>query len=113
MRPVDNAAELITGILGGGLVLLVPVVTKAVRDWREGRIKKDDTAIMRWREIAEERQRSERKAWEIVAGYRRWYPHLWTAYVRYTGDRDTFPVDPTLDDGSPYHGHKPKGQEDE
>ena len=106
---MDNASELITGILGGGLVLLIPVVMKAIRDWREGGIKKDDTAISRWREIAEERQRNEAKAWLIVDAYRRWYPQLWTEYVRCTGDKETYPIDPMLEDRTAYHDRQRKG----
>ena len=92
-----GATELITGILGGGLVLLIPVVTKAIRDWRQGKTLREDTAIRRWKELVERTEADERRAWKIVVAYRNEYTRIWTAYVAATGDKDTFPIDPTIE----------------
>lgn len=91
-----NATEFITGILGGGLVLLIPVIMKAVKDWREGKIAREDTAIHRWKVIAERQEASAERAWFIVGKYRTEYAKLWAAYVGVTGDRETFPLDPSI-----------------
>jgi len=96
-----GATELITGILGGGLVMLIPVVTKAVRDWRQGKMLKEDTAIQRWKELVERLEADERKAWKMVAAYRNEYTKIWTAYVGATDDRETFPIDPTIERDQP------------
>lgn len=89
-----NLSEVITLLLGGGLVAIVTVLIKAVREWREGRTAREDTAISRWRDLANEQKHAADKGWGLVAIYRSAYIQLWAAYASATGDRSSFPADP-------------------
>lgn len=92
---MENATEILILLLGGGGVGIGTLAVKALKDRREGRTAREDTAITRWKELAGEREAEKEKAWGVVAAYRRWYPSLWAAYVTATADRETFPADPT------------------
>lgn len=91
----DLLRILIGGGFGGGLIGVLTIIYKGWKEWRDGRLAKEDTAIKRWRELAAEyRGESENKSL-VIAAYRLWYPRVWAAYVQATGDRDTYPTDPT------------------
>lgn len=91
----SEIAQVVAVLLGGGSVATLTVIIKAVRDWREGKTAREDTAIERWQKFASRMENSANDAWSTVSEYRRWYLQLWAAYVTATGDRSTFPADPT------------------
>lgn len=91
---MDSLGQIIVGVMGGGLVLLIPVVVKAAKDLKRGQLAKEDTAISRWKDYSIEKQKEATFAWEMVTAFRKWYYRLWAQYVRVTGDEDTFPSDP-------------------
>lgn len=90
----ESVAQFIVIIMGGGIVALIPAIQKWVKQTRDGRVAKEDTAISRWKELAtEKREEASSKAAKLAA-YQKWYHRIWTRYVVLTGDEDTFPSDP-------------------
>lgn len=87
--------NLLTLLLGGGLATIVTLVVKAVREWREGRTAREDTAISRWKELAKEYKAEGEAKSQVIRAYRRVYPRLWSAYMGKPGSHLPFPSDPT------------------
>lgn len=94
----ENATEIIMVLLGGGLVTILTVGGKVIKDYRDGRTAREDSTIARWKEIADEHERSAERAWGIVSAYRRLWPRLWADFVALGGDRDKYPPDPAYDE---------------
>lgn len=91
---MDQLGQVIVGVMGGGLVALIPVIVKAFRSMQQGRLAKEGSAISRWKEYSEYQTRQAEAAWRMVTAFRKWYHKLWAQYVRATGDDTTFPADP-------------------
>lgn len=91
---MEVIAQFIVVIMGGGVIALIPVIQKWIKQSREGRLIKEDTAINRWKELATEKRQDAEKSHESLTAYRRWYHRLWTRYVLITEDECTYPLDP-------------------
>lgn len=94
-----QASEVLTFIFGGGTIALLTFVWGAYKDWRNGKLTKEDTAIKRWKDLAtEERDNADKVERKLIA-YRRWYAPLWVAYHSLPDHRPNyFPADPGGDD---------------
>lgn len=107
------ATSIVTALLGGGAVGIVTVVSKALRDRAAGRIAREDTAITRWRDLANEYQRESDDRLVAIQAFRRWYVPLWSAYMGKSPPHQYFPVDPTQpDQGAPSAASSPLPEED-
>lgn len=95
-----DTSEWVNLVLGGAGVSLIAAIAAAIRDYRKGRVMRDDTAIARWRELRAEKAAEAEKAWRLLAWYRAHYAPLWAAYMSQCGtaeDRERFPPSPPPD----------------
>lgn len=94
---MERLGDIILLLLSGGLVGIIPIVMRFIKQLRDGTLAKEETALGRWKELATKAQADVDRERAITSMFRRWYPRLWAAYVTSTGDVHSFPADP-LDD---------------
>lgn len=92
---MGSATEILSVILGAGSVGILTVIIKAFKDRAAGKTAREETAITRWRDLADAYKRESEKKSEVIAAYRRWYPRLWSAYQGKPGPKQYFPSDPS------------------
>lgn len=84
-------------VLGGSGVTVLVALGKLLKDRREGKLMREDTAITRYKDLAVQSEKGAEKAWRLVSWYRSHYPLLWAEYMHSCGtpaDRDRFPPAP-------------------
>ena len=95
---MEAATSVLSVILGAGTVGILKVIFDAWNKRASGRAAREDTAITRWRDLANEYQQESLNKSTTIAAYRRWYPRLWAAYQGKPGPKAYFPSDPTQPD---------------
>lgn len=81
--------------LGGGVVAILSALRGYIKDRSAGRVMRDDTAITRWREIADEREDQARGMRHELDWYRATYPRIYAEWLRMPPeDADRFPAVP-------------------